>query len=139
MQAILTKTLGLTNARSMRVLARAWAGTLTVQWDDGLDPEENHKAAARAFARKFNWNDDDYGALVTGCLVSGDYCHVFTQRGARQKLCAGEGPHELGEVRVYNVNLCRACYIDAIIHDPKRKSERIEPFEQLALYAYAPA
>lgn len=51
-----------------RVTARCFAGRLTVTWDDRLDVESNHRAAALALARKLNWVDGAtwYGGSVAG-------------------------------------------------------------------------
>jgi hypothetical protein len=49
-QAIVTKYI-----RGSRVKATAAAGSITLHWDDALNPEQNHVAAARALALKFGW------------------------------------------------------------------------------------
>lgn len=55
-QAIITKYLGATNYRGARVKATA-AGraTITIPWDDALDVDPNHAAAARALALRMGW------------------------------------------------------------------------------------
>ena len=55
MQAIETKYLGPTNSRGSRVKASCQAGSVTVGWDDALDVDPNHDAAARALIAKFGW------------------------------------------------------------------------------------
>jgi hypothetical protein len=55
-QAIETKYLGPTNCRGARVKARAQAGSVTVCWDNALDPFENHRAAAMALAKRWGWS-----------------------------------------------------------------------------------
>lgn len=73
-QAIVTKYVGPTNSRGSRIIAKAFSGSLTVSYDDGLNPDENHARAAEAFAKKMNWA----GTLAGGGMPSGDgYCFVF--------------------------------------------------------------
>lgn len=55
MQAIVTKYIGPTNFRGARVKARTETHTVTIPWDDALDVEQNHAAAAAALAFKFQW------------------------------------------------------------------------------------
>ena len=55
MQAIITKYIGPTNTRGSRCKASAEAGSITVEWDDALNSEENHAAAARALVAKLGW------------------------------------------------------------------------------------
>lgn len=73
MQAIRTKYHGPGNVRSSRVSASAQAGRIVVDWDDSLNPEENHAMAARLFAQKFEWK----GKLAQGVLADGSHVHVF--------------------------------------------------------------
>jgi hypothetical protein len=54
-QAIETKYLGPTNHRGSRVKATSQAGSITVSWDDALDVNDNHRAAAKALAKKLGW------------------------------------------------------------------------------------
>ncbi len=54
-QAIVTKYLGPTNHRGARVKATAYASSVTLPWDDALDVDHNHHAAAHALARKLGW------------------------------------------------------------------------------------
>ena len=56
MQAIVTKYRGATNTRGSRVSAQADAGRISVPWDHALNADENHVAAARAYAVKFGWS-----------------------------------------------------------------------------------
>jgi hypothetical protein len=74
MQAILPKYLGPTNTRGSRVSAQAQAGRVTIGWDDALNSDENHRAAATALLAKQGWADR---SIVGGCLPSGDHCWVF--------------------------------------------------------------
>lgn len=75
-QAIVTKYLGPTNTRGARVKATAYAGSVTIPWDDAKDVDDNHYAAALALAFKFEWvrqHDLDKGAvhIVGGGLPDG--------------------------------------------------------------------
>lgn len=75
MQAIITKYHAPTNHRGARVSAKAFAGRVSVPWDDGLDVEQNHDRAALALGAKFGWK----GVLVHGGLPgnSGNaYCFI---------------------------------------------------------------
>ena len=54
-QAIITKYLGATNYRGSRVKATAYAGSVTISWDDALDSEANHANAAAALCKKYGW------------------------------------------------------------------------------------
>lgn len=56
-QAITTRSLGPTQHRGARVVARCDAGTMTVAWDDGLDVWGNHRDAALTLARKMGWGE----------------------------------------------------------------------------------
>lgn len=88
MQAIQTKYLGATNARSSRIKAQCERGQLTVSYNQGLNAEDAHKDAANELAKKFR-NEDvkkygkpDAGAnwlkpRVTGQLKDGTYVHVY--------------------------------------------------------------
>ena len=68
-QAIITKYIGPTDLRGSRVKATAEAGSITLAWDDALNSEENHVAAARALAGKYGWdrlNDMTHGGTRDG-------------------------------------------------------------------------
>jgi hypothetical protein len=54
-QAITTKFIPCANHRGSRVKATANAGSVTLNWDHSLNSEQNHDAAAKALANKFNW------------------------------------------------------------------------------------
>ena len=60
-QAITTKYLGPTNVRGSRVKAMAAAGSITLSWDDALNSDNNHAAAAHAIAVKFGWSGTYHG------------------------------------------------------------------------------
>lgn len=54
-QAIVTKYIGPTNFRGSRVKASAYAGSITIDYDNGKNSEANHLEAARRLALKFGW------------------------------------------------------------------------------------
>jgi hypothetical protein len=69
MQAIQTKYIGPSNVRGSRVKAIAQAGSVTLEWDDALNRDDNHLAAAKALATKLSW---DYGEFIAGTLPDGN-------------------------------------------------------------------
>ena len=76
-QAIVTKFVGPTNCRGSRIIAKADAGKITVEYDHALNGDQNHLIAAQKLAEKFGWK----GALTGGGLPDGvgaHYCFVFT-------------------------------------------------------------
>lgn len=81
MQAIVTKFLGPTNFKGARVKAACEAGQIVVSWDDALNVDENHDAAAHALAHKLGWDVAPYGKLVGGTLPETNWhrCYVFTE------------------------------------------------------------
>lgn len=73
MQAITTKYIGPTNFKGSRVSAVSGSGLRkTIEWDDALNQEQNHRAAAQALCDKLGWN----WKFVTGGTKDG-YAHVF--------------------------------------------------------------
>lgn len=78
MQAIRTIYLGPTNFRGSRVKAICEAKSRVYEWDDALNPEENHVYAAEKLAQELGWWDSRVWA--SGCLKDGSYCHVQTER-----------------------------------------------------------
>jgi hypothetical protein len=74
MQAIETKYFGPTNVKGSRIKAECAAGSVTIGYDHAINLEENHIAAARHLIAKLGWDALD---LATGCLKSGNYCHVL--------------------------------------------------------------
>ena len=84
MQTIITKYLGPTNHRGSRIKARqsaSYAGapkSVTIDWDYSLNVEQNHKAAAIAFAAKMGWA----GQWVGG--DNGDTGYVFVNVDAAE-------------------------------------------------------
>lgn len=73
MQAIQTKLIPCTNFQPSRVKAWAEAGSVTVGWNDGLSPFENHTRAAKALLAKLGWNY----TIQTG-VVKNAYVHVLS-------------------------------------------------------------
>lgn len=68
-QAITTRYIGPTNVRGSRVKATAEAGSVTLHWDDSLNSDNNHKAAALELATKFGWKGNWYGGgTADGCV-----------------------------------------------------------------------
>lgn len=89
MQAIITKYLPATDTKGSRIKAQCARGSLTIGWPHEYEEERAHRYAAVALTEKFVREDavkyDSNAAtnpwgkpLVTGCLPSGNYCHVFT-------------------------------------------------------------
>lgn len=78
MQAIVTKYFGPGAKFNARVKAKAQAGSLFLEWNDFLDYEANHRAAALALAKRYGWG----GRWVGGGLPNegganyGDQCWV---------------------------------------------------------------
>ena len=68
LQAIVTKYFGPGNVRGSRIKATAAAGSITVHYNSSLGTDDNHAAAAKAFALKMGW--DGYwfaGGMPEGC------------------------------------------------------------------------
>ena len=81
-QSIVTRYFGPTNHKGSRVAAISASGhRLTLHWDDALNSDENHTAAAVALARKLGWSGDWHGgAMGTGdgyCFVNADEVPAF--------------------------------------------------------------
>ena len=55
-QAIETKYYGPTNHRGSRIRAAAQCGKVWVSYDHGLNAQQNHAAAAKAFLLKWAWS-----------------------------------------------------------------------------------
>ena len=82
MQAITTKYIGPANVRGSRIKATAAAGSITLHWDDALNSDDNHKAAARALATKLGW---DYGEWIAGVTKDGASVWVCNTLNAADK------------------------------------------------------
>ena len=72
-QAITTKYVGPGNVRGARIIARAAAGRVTMNYDHALNIEGNHAKAAEQLARKFNWTGSYYQG---GMPDDSGYCFV---------------------------------------------------------------
>ena len=77
-RAIRTRYVGPTNNRGSRVIADAGdrASRLTLEWDDRLNAEQNHAAAAVALTQKMGWVGEYYTPLVGGAFPD-HYVWVF--------------------------------------------------------------
>lgn len=87
MQAIVTKYFGPTNYRGSRVKATCAAKSIIIPWDDALDVDDNHKAAAQALIDSLAWR----GQWVGGGLPDGTgNCYVCVTPGlpAKGVICA---------------------------------------------------
>jgi hypothetical protein len=69
-QSIQTKYIGPTNTRGSRVSATSASGhRIILEWDDALNTDDSHKAAAAALARKLDWHGVwACGAAPQGCV-----------------------------------------------------------------------
>lgn len=72
-QAIITKYLPPTDWRSARVKASCDAGHQFTDWDNSLDPVENHARAAKALAEILGWEGD----MHQGTSPAGEGVFVF--------------------------------------------------------------
>lgn len=71
MKAIKTTYLAPTNTLGPRIKATTEDhNVITLDWNDAIDAEKNHKAAAVALCKKFKWN----GRLAFGSFPD---CYVF--------------------------------------------------------------
>ena len=73
LQAITTKYIGPTNTKGSRIKASCAAGSLTVHYDDGLNSEEAHAAAAKALIAKMGWTGNWH---IGGLPDDRGYCFV---------------------------------------------------------------
>ncbi len=81
MQAITTRYFGAGNVRGSRIKATAAAGSVTLHWDDSMNPEQNHCAAAKQLALKFGWT---YGTYRSGALPDGTRVWVCADHDSRE-------------------------------------------------------
>lgn len=72
-QAIRTRYVGPTNHRPGRVIASAAPGKIITSWDHDLGVVDNHVAAAKAFAEKYEW----FGRWFGGSLDNAGYVFVL--------------------------------------------------------------
>jgi len=67
-QSITTKYIGPTDRTGSRIKATSSSGlSKTIHYDDALDTDDNHKAAAIALCKKMDWK----GRLATGGAPKG--------------------------------------------------------------------
>ena len=83
MHAILTKVIPATNTRGTRIKAACAAGSLTVDYhsvgEGGIfSDQERHAAVARMLVKKLWGGRPQQHDVISGCLPSGDYCHVLS-------------------------------------------------------------
>lgn len=82
-QAITTKYHGPSHVKGSRVSARCQRGSITLPWNDALNSDENHRAAALAlcerFARQDGYRDGNpwLKPLVSGWDYQSNGVHVF--------------------------------------------------------------
>ena len=87
MLAIETKYIGPTNYRGSRIKAQVLESkdtrTQTVGYDDALNSEENHRAAAQALIAKLGWTAaNGYGPWIVGASVRGYVFVCDTKHGS---------------------------------------------------------
>lgn len=87
LQAIETKYIGPGNVRGSRVKATTASGiNINIEWDDGLNSEENHRAAALALMHKLRWDDESRNTssrdVIMGATQTG-YVFVLTPHRPR--------------------------------------------------------
>lgn len=91
MQAIKTKYHGPGNVRGSRVKASCERGSLLVEWEHGLNPDQNHRRAAKLLLDKFAAEDvkaypgttlesHHWGEFITGEIENGICVHVLVGR-----------------------------------------------------------
>ena len=69
-QTIATKYHGPAAVKGSRVSARSSSGLrVVVEWDDGLNREQNHAAAARALCARLGWADELVGGDTRDGMV----------------------------------------------------------------------
>jgi hypothetical protein len=87
-QAITTRYHGPTNHRCAKVSATAYAGKITLSWDNAAGnggTPDNHRAAMLAFCERFQWEGQNYhpGGLPDGSTV---WVHVTREQPAPDML-----------------------------------------------------
>lgn len=76
MQAIQTKFIGATPYRDPRIKAECAAKTIFLNWDDNLNPDQNHLVAANILMTKLGWFNTAQ-ILGSGVLKDQTYVHVL--------------------------------------------------------------
>ena len=72
-QAIVTKFIPCTTLRAPRIKATCHSGSVTVEQDDALSIEANHRRAAMKLCNKFMW----VANVIGGGMPKGGYVWVF--------------------------------------------------------------
>ena len=75
-QAIRTRYHGPTNIKGSRISAKCEAKTIFIEYDDALNIDENHIAAAAKLTMAMGWVGKNYGTTVAG-VFDRDYYHVM--------------------------------------------------------------
>lgn len=83
-QSITTKYIGPTNFRGSRIKATAEAGSVTLSYDHALSSEENHCAAAKALAEKFDWQGVWVGGASRLTRTFVNVCSAHTEETRKQ-------------------------------------------------------
>lgn len=73
-QAIRTAYIGPGNVKGSRISASCDAKRIFVEYDDALNPEENHAAACEALCKKLGWPCDRIGGAMGNV-------HYWVERG----------------------------------------------------------
>ena len=84
MQAIHVKYLPVTNTKGSRIKATCAAGSVTISYPHELSGQAVYRKAAEALADKLGWSNGNYGAMLVGCLLNGDYCFVFDNSASKE-------------------------------------------------------
>jgi hypothetical protein len=77
-QAIKTKYVCPGNVRGSRISATAETKRIFVEYDDALNLEENHIAAATKLAESLGWLK--HGELISGILKNRYYVHILVPK-----------------------------------------------------------
>jgi hypothetical protein len=75
-QAITTKYFGPGNRRGSYIKAKAFAGSLSTEYDCSISLEANHMAAAKAFAEKYKWAGYWFGGGLPDGQGNVYVCHT---------------------------------------------------------------
>ena len=88
MKAIQTKYHGPSNVRGSRISASAGRMKVTLSWDDALDADENHDAAALALCDKLGWSTNHLmrGTLENAAGMSLGNVYTFDSHANRLRI-----------------------------------------------------
>jgi hypothetical protein len=95
MLAIETRFVGPTNTRGSRIVARVMeqlpTRKVTVEYEHGLNADENHRAAAIALIHRMGWTSGNgYGAWVMGASERGYVFVCDTKHGSDRFMVEGK-------------------------------------------------